>query len=86
VSERTVVEEIEIAGRELVARVTELVREGNVRKVVIRKENGDVLLDLPLTAGAVAGGALVVVAPALAAIGAVAALLAKVKIEVVRTV
>jgi len=84
VSDRTLIEEIEVAGRELVGRVTELIREGNVRRVIIRKENGEVLLDLPLTAGVAAGGALVAVAPALAAVGAVAALLARVKIEVVR--
>ncbi len=83
--ERTWTEEIEVAGTELVDRVKELVKAGNVRKVILRTPDGKLLLEIPLTAGAVAGGVVVLVAPVLAALGAMAALLAKVKLEVVRT-
>ena len=83
--ERTWVEEIEIAGSELVGRVKELIKEGNVRRLIIRKPSGELLMEIPLTAGVMVGGAFTIVAPVLAALGAMAALIAKVKVEIVRT-
>ena len=84
-NERTWTEEIEVAGSELIDRIKELVQAGNVRKVILRTQDNKLLLEIPLTAGAVAGGVVVLVAPVLAALGAMAALLAKVKVQVVRT-
>lgn len=78
------VEEIEVAGNEVVARVKELIDEGNVRRLIIRKPEGDVLMEVPLTAGVVVGGAAMVFAPLFAALGALAAFLTQLKIEVVR--
>jgi hypothetical protein len=52
------IEEIELAVDGLNERIKELVREGNVRRLIIRKENGDKLLEIPLTAGVAAGGLL----------------------------
>lgn len=82
--ERSWTEEISVKGSELVAKIKEIIKEGNVRKIILRKENGDVLFELPLTAGVAVGGALALMAPVLAAIGAMAALLTKVKVEIVR--
>jgi hypothetical protein len=82
---RTWTEEIEVAGTELIDRIKELVKAGNVRRVILRTPDNRLLLEIPLTAGAVAGGMVVLIAPVLAALGAMAALLAKVKIQVVRT-
>ncbi len=84
--ERTWTEEIEVAGNELVHRVQELVQEGNVRRLIIRGPDGNKLLEVPLTAGVVAGGAAAILAPQLAALGVVAGLVARVRIEVVRDV
>lgn len=83
--ERTWTEKIESAGGELVDRVKELIAEGNVRRLIIRNQNDEILLQVPLTAGVVVGGALTVFYPVLAALGAMGALLARVKIEIVRT-
>ncbi len=83
--ERTWIEEIEVAGSQLVDRVKELVEEGNVRRLIIRNQTGDTLLEIPLTAGVVVGGALTVFYPLLAALGALAALVARIRIEIVRT-
>ncbi|MBM3331973.1 DUF4342 domain-containing protein [candidate division WOR-3 bacterium] len=83
-SERTWSEEIEVAGAELVDHIKELVKAGNVRRVILRTPDNKLLLEIPLTAGAVAGGVVVLVAPVLAALGALAALVAKVKIQVIR--
>jgi hypothetical protein len=82
--EPTRTEELEISGEKLVETVKKLVAEGNVRRLIIKKPDGESLLEIPLTAGVAIGGAMVVFAPVLAAIGALAALIAKVKIVVVR--
>ncbi len=79
-------EEIEVAGNRAVEEVKRLVAEGNVRRLIIRNTEDDVLLEIPLTIGAVAGGAIALAAPWLAAIGAFAALVARVKIEIVREI
>lgn len=83
-NERTWKEEIVVAGGELVELVKKLVKEGNVRRLIIKKPDGDVLLEVPLTAGAAIGGALMIVTPVLAALGALAALLTQVKVEIER--
>lgn len=66
-------EEFKIDGKELLQKVKELIHEGNVRRIIIKNEQGDTVLEIPLTLGAIG----LVVAPALAAVGAVAALLTK---------
>jgi hypothetical protein len=83
--EHTFTEQIEIAASDLVDRTKELIEEGNVRRIIIRNEEDEVLMEVPLTAGVAVGGAVTIVAPVLAALGALAALLTHVKIEVVRT-
>ncbi len=85
VRERTFTEELEVAGRDLVRSVEKLVQEGNVRRIIVRRPNGEMLLDIPLTAGVAVGGATALLAPALAALAAIAALAARVRVEVVRS-
>lgn len=83
--ERTWTEEIEVLGHELVDKVKKLVAEGNVRRLIVRTPEGQVLIELPLTTGVAVGGVVTLMAPVLAALGALAALLAHAKVEVVRT-
>ena len=83
--ERSWSEELSVTGSELVERIKKLVAEGNVRRLIIRKPDGESLLEIPLTAGVVAGGAVTIMAPVLAAVGALAALLSEFKVEVIRT-
>ncbi|MDD4624930.1 MAG: DUF4342 domain-containing protein [Candidatus Paceibacterota bacterium] len=64
-------EEFKISGTELLKKVKELVAEGNVRRIIIKKEDGEVLIEIPLTVAVVG----TVFAPVLAAIGALAAFL-----------
>jgi len=78
------IEEIEIAGDQLVGRVKELIKEGNVRRLIIRKSDGDVLLEVPLSASLAVGGVATIFAPVLVALGAMAGLVASFKVEVVR--
>jgi len=83
---RTFTEEIEVMGNQLIEQVKELLKEGNVRQLRIKASDGDIVLETPLTFGVVAGGAVALAAPWLAILGAVAAFVTHVKVEVVREV
>jgi hypothetical protein len=63
-------EDFDVKGEDLVAKLKELFHEGNVRRVIVKNESGDTLVEIPLTVGVV--GALL--APVWAAVGAIAAL------------
>jgi hypothetical protein len=66
-------EEFTINGEELVTKIKELILEGNIRRVTIKNEEGRVIVDIPLTLGVVG----MFIAPQLAALGAIAALVTK---------
>lgn len=78
------IEEIEVTGSELISRVKELIKEGNVRHIVIRNQQNDVVLEIPLATGIAVGGVVAFFSLPLAALGALAALVTRLKIEVVR--
>lgn len=71
-------EEVTVAADDLVGRVRQLIAEGNVRRIVVRNETGDLLLEIPVTAVAI--GALI--APYLAALGAIAAIATRATIHI----
>jgi hypothetical protein len=75
---KTRTEEFNVNGEELLTRIKELLRQGNIRRVIIKNKEGRILMEIPLTIGVV--GALL--APTLAAIGAIAALLSEATIVV----
>jgi hypothetical protein len=75
-------EEIRIRGEELLARVKELVHEGNVRRLIIKNDEGTTLIEVPLTVGVIGA----VLLPVWAAIGAIAALATDCTIVVERRV
>lgn len=81
---RTITEEIEIAGSQLLDNLKRLIADGNVRQIRIMDADGDVFLETPLTFGAIAGGAITLAAPWLAMLGVFAALVARVRVEIVR--
>jgi hypothetical protein len=81
---KSIVEEIEVAGGQLVDQVKRLIREGNVRQLKIAAQDGDFSLEVPMTFGVIAGGAVALTAPWLAVLGVIAAMVAKVKLEVER--
>ncbi len=80
--ERTLREEFRVSGEAVVAKVKELVREGNVRRIAIKNDEGRTLLEIPLTIGVIG----TVLLPVWAALGAMAALVAKLTIAVERVV
>ncbi len=79
-TEKKTTEEFHVNGEELLAKVKTLISEGNIRRIIIKDESNKTLVELPLTIGVV--GALL--APVLAAVGAIAALVTKCTIVVER--
>ncbi len=73
-------EEFKVTGEELLKKAKELIQAGNVRRLIIRNEKGSTLIEVPLTVGAIGA----VLLPPLAAIGAIAALVTKCSIVVVK--
>ncbi len=80
---RSFSETIEVTGNQLVDKVKDLVNSGNVRTLRIHAGD-DFLLEMPVTVGVIAGGVMVLAAPWLAVLGVIAAMVAKVRIEVER--
>lgn len=72
--------EFKVKGKELLAKIEELIHEGNVRRIIIKDSNGKVFIEIPLTIGIVG----TLAAPIMAAVGALAGLVANFTIEVIR--
>lgn len=72
--------EFKVKGEELLKKIKELIHEGNVRKIIIKNEEGKTYLEIPVTIGVVGA----IIAPVLAAVGAIAALAANFKIEIIK--
>ena len=81
-SEKTRIEEFEVTGEKLIETVKQIIRGGNIRRVTIKSEKGESLIEFPLTLGV--AGALIL--PQLAAVGAIAALVTKCSIVVEKVV
>ena len=77
---KTTQESFKVNGEELLKKVKEIIKEGNVRKITIKNKEGKTLVEFPLTIGVV--GALL--APMFAAVGALAALITECTITVER--
>jgi len=77
-SENFRTEEFKVEGEKVLAKIKELIHEGNIRKVIIKDKDGKTLMEIPVTFGVVG----VLLAPQLAAIGAIAALLTEATIVV----
>lgn len=77
-NEKTRTEEFKVNGGQILDKVKEILHEGNVRRIILKNEEGKTFMELPLTVGVVG----VLVAPVLAAVGAVAALASNLTIVV----
>ena len=83
--EKVSVEELKINGDDLVAKVKELIHEGSIRRLIIKNEEGRILVELPLTVGVVGGVISATLFPVIAAVGAIGALVAHLTIVIERT-
>jgi hypothetical protein len=79
--QKTRTEEFKLNGDEILNKIKELLHQGNIRRIILKGEDGKTFLEVPLTVGVV--GALI--APVWAAIGAIAALVSKLTIVVEKT-
>ena len=77
-TKKTRSEEFRLSGGEIINKIKELIHEGNIRRIILKNEEGKVFMEIPLTIGLV-GAALV---PIWAAIGAIAAIVSKLTIIV----
>lgn len=66
-------EEFKVGGDEIVKKVKELIKQGNARRIIIKNQKEETLIEIPLTLGAVSA----VLVPTIAAVGALAALISK---------
>jgi hypothetical protein len=73
-------EEFKVSGEELLKKVKEIIAAGNARRIIIRNDEGKTLVEIPLTIGAIGA----VLLPVFAAVGAIAALVTKCTIVVVK--
>lgn len=78
--EKVKYEEFRVDGDVLVSKIKEIIHQGNVRRIIIKNESGETLIEIPLTLGVVGA----VLLPVWAAIGAIAALAARFSIVVER--
>jgi hypothetical protein len=79
--EKTWTEEFKVAGGEILNKLKDLIHQGNVRRIILKTEEGRTFMEIPLTVGVVGA----VFAPVLAAVGAVAALVSNLTIVVEKT-
>ena len=77
-NEKTYTEEFRVEGEKIITKIKELLHEGNIRKVIIKDKDGKILMEIPVTIGVVG----VLIAPQLAALGAIAALLTEATVVV----
>lgn len=67
----TIFDEIRVSGEKLIGKVKQILKEGNVRRIIIKNKEGEILLDVPLTVGVAGfGTSLVAMGPIITAIGA----------------
>ncbi len=71
-------EEFRVNGEELIAKIKQLIHESNIRRIIIKDKDGKIVMEIPLTIGVVG----VLLAPTLAAVGAIAALLTEATVVV----
>lgn len=74
-------QEFRVKGEDLVRKIKELIHEGNVRRIIIKNDEGKTYLEIPVNIGIIGA----VVAPVLAAVGAIALLVTDFTIEVVKS-
>lgn len=72
------IEEFHVNGEELLGKIKQLLHEGNIRRIIIKDKEGSTFIEFPLTLGVVG----FVLAPTLAAVGAIAALVTEVNVVV----
>ncbi|NEQ31044.1 MAG: DUF4342 domain-containing protein [Leptolyngbya sp. SIO4C5] len=77
-------EEFSISGDTLVTKVKELIHEGNIRRIIIKNEEGRILIEIPLTVGVVGSVVGAAAFPVIAAVGVIGAMVAHLTLVIER--
>ncbi len=72
--------EFKVKSQELLQKIEELIREGNIRRIIIKDGDGKTFIEIPLTVGVIG----VIAAPIVAAVGALAGVVANFTVEVIK--
>ena len=83
-AEQVTLEELKISGDALVVKVKELIHQGNIRRLIIKNEEGQTLIEIPMTVGVIGGVISAVFFPVIAAVGAIGAVVAHLTIVIER--
>ena len=77
-------EEFKISGDLLVGKIKELIHEGNIRRIIIKNEEGNTLMEIPMTVGVIGGVVSAAFFPVIAAIGVIGAMVAHLTLVIER--
>lgn len=82
IEEKFATEEFRISGDTLVTKIKELIHQGNIRRIIIKNEEGGTLIEIPLTIGVVGGVISAALFPVIAAVGVIGAMVTHLTIVV----
>jgi hypothetical protein len=83
-NEKVTAEEFKISGDVLVARIKELIAQGNIRRIIIKNEEGHTLIEIPMTVGVIGGVISAALFPVVAAVGVIGAMVAHLTVVIER--
>lgn len=83
-SEKVTVEEFKISGDALVTKIKDLIHQGNIRRIIIKNENGYTLIEIPMTVGVIGGAIGTVLFPVVAALGVIGAMVTHLTVVIER--
>ncbi|GAB4531239.1 MAG: hypothetical protein Tsb0014_14610 [Pleurocapsa sp.] len=83
-NEEVTAEEFKISGDVLVAKIKELIAQGNIRRIIIKNEEGHTLIEIPLTVGVIGGVISAALFPVVAAVGVIGAMVAHLTVVIER--
>ena len=83
-NEKVTAEEFKISGDVLVTKIKELIAQGNVRRIIIKNEEGHTLIEIPMTVGVIGGVVSAALFPVVAAVGVIGAMVAHLTVVIER--
>ncbi|MDJ0693542.1 DUF4342 domain-containing protein [Mastigocoleus sp. MO_188.B34] len=82
--DKVTIEEFKISGDTLVAKIKELIHQGNIRRIIIKNEEGHTLIEIPMTVGVIGGVISATLFPVIAAVGVIGAMVAHLTVVIER--
>ncbi|MEO1352202.1 MAG: DUF4342 domain-containing protein [Cyanobacteria bacterium J06635_15] len=82
--EKVTVEEFKVSGDALVAKIKELIHQGNIRRIIIKNQNGHTLIEIPMTVGVIGGAIGAVIFPVVAAVAVIGAMVTHLTVVIER--